>query len=290
MRLIIIGKNGQLGRELFKISKLNGYDVTGFGKKELNILNYETVNKIIGKLKPDVVINTAAYHVASDCELYPEKAFALNSAAEKNLADACRNAKSVLVYISTDRVFNGQKGKPYKETDTPGPIQAYGLSKYAGEVLSTTYNKKSIIIRTCGMFGGLTGSREKKGNFVLYILNEAKKKKELDVSSEQIASFVSAEDLAFAIVKLLKKRIKSGVFHIVNKDYASWADFDKEIVKIRKLNLKILPVNRKGSYQDIPIPKFTALDTSKIESFGIHLPGWKTALKKYLDYLSRHGK
>ena len=289
MKILLIGKNGQLGSQIDEIARKRGHAISSFGKKELNILKKRQLKKTLDKVNPEIVINTAAYHVVPDCEKYPDKAFQINAVAQKNLADICHTKKIRLVYYSTDKVFDGNKRRPYKESDVTNPIQIYGLSKLAGELITLNYNSDSIVIRTCGIFGGLTGSREKKGNFVLYILQQAKQSTELTISSEQVASFVNAYDLATATLDLLEKNVKSGIYNVVNEGYDSWANFAKEIIKIKKLSLIIKPVNRKGMHGDTRNPIFTPLDTSKIKSYKILLPTWQNALKRYLSFLERNG-
>lgn len=288
MKIFLVGKNGQLGGEINKLAQKE-YEVFSFGKDDLDIENHELVRKKIEETRPDIFINTAAYHIVSECEKNPNKAFSINTTAEKNIASLCKEYGVRLVYYSTDKVFDGKKRTPYREDDFTNPIQIYGLSKLAGEIVSLNYNPDSIVIRTCGIFGGVSGSREKKGNFVLYILEQAKKAGELEISSEQKANFVYAEDLALATLDLLKVKAKSGIYNIVNDDYSSWSTFASEIVRIRNLKLKIKPVDRRGSYGDTPTPIFTALNTSKIKSYNIQLSDWKNALRRYLDFLKPHG-
>jgi dTDP-4-dehydrorhamnose reductase len=289
MKIFIIGKNGQLGSELNRNSKKLGNETFAFGRDNFDVCNYDAVREKIEHINPDVVINTAAYHVVSDCEKYPDKAFVVNTAAQKNLASICREKKIKLVYCSTDKVFDGKSKKPYKETAKPNPIQIYGVSKLAGEIITLNYCPNSLVIRTCGIFGGIHGSRIKGGNFVLYILSQAKTRDKLEISSEQIANFVYADDLAKAILTLLNNKNASGIFNIVNEGYAPWSKFAQEIVKIRKLDLEIVPVNRHGVYSEVPTPVFTALDTSKAVKVGIKLPRWRDSLKRYLDFLKTNG-
>lgn len=288
MKIFLIGKNGQLGREIDKLSRKLKNDTFSFGQSDLDILDYNLVREKIDKIMPDVVINTAAYHVVSDCEKFPDKAFLINVLAQKNLADICREKKIKLIYYSTDKVFNGKKRRPYREIDPTSPIQIYGLSKVAGEMVTLNYNENSLVIRTSIIFGGVIGSKEKKGNFVLYILKQSKAQESIEISSEQITSFVNAGDLALATLKLLKKD-RRGIYNVVNEKYSSSATFAKEIVKLRNLKLKIVPVNRKGFYGEMQTPIFTPLDTSKLKSEGIVLPEWRNGLKRYLKLLESNG-
>ena len=287
MKILLIGKTGQIGKEIDLLARKAKHEILSCTKNEADIINYVSINKIIKKFKPQAVINASGYHVVSECENNPDEAFEINAYALRNLSIVCNSINARLINFSTDKVFDGKKRTPYIEEDRPNPIQVYGMSKLAGELVSDVYHDDSITIRTCGVYGGLTGSRVKKGNFVLYILNEAKSKKELEISMEQIASFVNASDLAKATLKLLELKAKKGIYHIVNTGYGSWADFAKEIVSLSGVNLKIIPVDRSGIYSDIKIPLFAALDNSKIQKAGVPIASWQDGLERYLRFLSK---
>lgn len=282
MKILLFGKNGQLGQEIIEASSKFRYNLTAYGHDEVDILNYSQVTDCINRNKPDIIINATAYHVVNDCELYPEKAFAINAIALKNIAELCNKNKIKLVHYSSDYVFDGLKGKPYQEDDIPNPLQIYGLSKFIGEKICLNYHDDSIIIRTCGVYGGKAGSRSKKGNFVLNILKQTEGKKELEVSSEQIVSPTYAHDLAEATLKLISKKPSHGIYHLVNEGYCNWAQFAQEIMKISKRKCRIIPVNRSGQYQGVKKPLFSALSNKKAKSLGVILPTWKEALKNYL--------
>lgn len=287
MKILVIGKNGQVGQALLAAAHKKKIIAYGVGRDELDIVNRKSIETVIKKQKPTVVINTSAFHVVADCESNPEDAFLVNSAAVKHLADICHDNNIRLVHFSTDKVFDGDRSTPYSENDRPNPLQIYGISKLAGEECALYYNPDTLIIRTCGIFGGKTGSRSKNGNFVLYILREAKSKETLEISSEQIVSVASAEDLAIATIKIIQKKVPRGIYNIVNKGECSWAQFAKEIVKISGKKLKIVAVDRKGYVSGMKIPKYTALSTKKINALGIELPYWKDSLVKYLEFLGR---
>jgi dTDP-4-dehydrorhamnose reductase len=285
MKIFLIGKNGQVGAEINQQGLKMGFKIIAFGSKELDITDHDKVRQKIEKHKPDVVINTAAYHVLSDSERHIDTAFKVNVYAVKNLADICNKYNIRFINYSSDKVFDGKKRTPYTETDKTNPLQIYGITKLTGEIIAANYNNDTLNIRTCGIYGGLTGSTVKKGNFVLYILKESKLKTELEISSEQIASFVHAKDLAKATLQLLQKNVPKGIYNIVNEGCGSWAEFAQEIVKLNKLKMKIIPVNRKGIYGDTHLPEFTAMDISKIKKLGITLPPWQTGLQEYLHFL-----
>lgn len=283
MKILLIGKNGQLGSEIDRQAGGLQFKIHSFGREELDITDYQSVRRQIQKHKPDFVINTSAYHVVPDCESYPDKAFAVNAISLKNLSEICNSKNIICVTYSTDYVFDGLKGSPYEEKDKPNPLQIYGLSKLTGEFIALNYSKKSIVIRTCGVYGGINGSRSKKGNFALNILKQAKKEKSIEVSSEQIVSPTYSFDLAKATLDLLKHRKISGIYHLVNEGYCSWAEFASEIIKDKNLSTKIIPVDKKGMAGSLKRPFFSALKNTRAAKLRVKLPSWRDALRRYLE-------
>lgn len=282
MKILLLGKNGQLGEELHNQSMRLGYDMKAYSKRELDITNSKKVRARIKSIKPDVVINASAYHVLADCERYPHKAFLVNTVSIKGISEACNEVGARFVSYSTDYVFDGLKGSPYIESDKPNPLQIYGISKYAGEITALKYSPNTIIIRTCGVFGGKKGSRSKGGNFILSILKQAKGKKKLEVSSEQIVSPTYAHNLAEATLGLINKRNVNGIYHLVNEGYCSWADFATEVVKLKEVSTRIIPVDRKGSVGTLKRPLFSALKNTRAKELGVVLPDWGKGVRQYL--------
>ncbi len=287
--ILLIGKRGQLGREIMEDAKSFGFEIVGFEKEELDITNELQVKEKIEKINPDILINTSAYHVVSKCEENPLAAMAVNFIAVQDLAKICKEKNIIFVTYSTDYVFDGEKGAPYNENDEPNPLQMYGMSKLAGEyAVFNFYPEGSFIIRTCGLYGGKTGSPEKKGNFVLNIMEEARNKEIIEVSSEQIVSPTYAGDLSKATLKLLKGKAEPGIYHLVNEGFCSWYEFTKEIFKLAKINKKTLPVNRGGISRGVNRPKFSVLKNTKAKVLGIELPLWQEGLKSYFNFLNNH--
>ncbi|HEX8965094.1 MAG TPA: dTDP-4-dehydrorhamnose reductase [Patescibacteria group bacterium] len=287
MKIFLIGKDGQIGRELEKQAIKLGHKIDAYGHNDLDITQRELLKEKISYSAPDVVINTAAYHVVPECEKFPEIAFHVNAAAVKDIADVCKAVNAKFVHFSTDKVFDGFSNDPYKEDDRPNPVQIYGISKLASEYIALSYNPNTIIIRTNGVYGGMSGSKSKGGNFVLYILNQAKEKKEIEISSDQKANLAYAADLAEGTLKLLAKDAPVDIYHLINEGYASWADFAQEIVERAHLNMKIIPVDRKGYFNGVRIPQFNVMDNKKAKSLGVVLPDWKDALARYITLLKK---
>jgi len=285
-KILLIGKTGQLGNEIMKDAPSFGFKIAGLEKEELDVTNESQVKKKIGKIKPDILINTSAYHVVSKCEENPLAAMSVNFIAVRDLAKICKKKNIIFVTYSTDYVFDGEKETSYNENDKPNPLQMYGMSKLAGEYASLNfYPEASFIIRTCGLYGGKTGSLEKGGNFVLNIIKEAQDKKIVEVSSEQIISPTYARDLSKATLKLLNSKVGHGIYHLINEGYCSWYEFAKEIFQLAKIDKELKPVDRNGFSDGIKRPKFSALKNTKAKSLDIKLPSWQEGLKSYFDFL-----
>lgn len=286
MRIILIGKNGQLGSEIDKQSQEQGFEIHAFSKEELDITESQKVKSKIERIKPDVVINTSVFHVVAECEEKPEQAFLVNAISLKGIAEICKEMGIKFLTYSTDYVFDGTKGSPYIESDKPSPLQVYGVSKVAGEYIALAYSQTSIVVRSSGVYGGKTGSRAKKGNFALNILKETKGKPELEVSSEQIVNPTYAVDLAKTTLDLLTHKNINGIYHLVNEGYCSWAEFAQEIMKLIGSLTKIIPVDRSGQSGGARRPLFSALKNTRAVNLGVKLPTWQDAIKRYISTLN----
>lgn len=282
MKILLIGKNGQLGSEIDKQSVERGYNVHSFGHEELDITDSEKVKREIESFAPDVVINASALHVVPQCEEKPEKAFLVNAISLKPIVQFCSEKNVKFVHYSTDYVFDGLKGSTYVEEDKPSPVQMYGISKAAGEYVALAYSKTSIIIRSNGVYGGKHGSMAKKGNFALNILEQARKEKIIEVAKEQIVNPTYTVDLAKASLDLIEHKNISGIYHLASEGYCSWAEFAQEIVKDKGLPTKIIPVNREGMAGKLRRPFFSALANIKAKKLGVILPTWQDAIKRYI--------
>lgn len=286
MKILLIGKNGQLGSEIDRQSRERGDEIRAFSREELDITDFSKVRTQIESFKPEVVINASALHVVPQCEDEPDKAFLVNAIALKPITEICSEKNIRFVTYSTDYVFDGLKGSPYQEDDKPNPVQMYGISKAAGEYIALNYSSTSIVIRSSGVYGGKYGSRSKKGNFALNILKQAESQETIEVASEQIVNPTYAVDLAKASLDLLEKEGVFGTYHLSNEGFCSWAEFASEIIKIKGLPTKIISVDRKGLAGSLKRPLFSALRNTKAASLGVKLPSWQDAIKRYLATLT----
>lgn len=286
MKVLLLGKNGQLGSELDKQLIEGGHKVHSFGHEELDIADSERIKLKIKSLIPDVVINASAFHNVPLCEEQPDRAFLVNAIALKAIAQICSEKNIKFVTYSTDYVFDGLKGSLYVENDKPSPLQVYGISKAAGEYIALAYSKTSIVIRSSGVYGGRHGSKQKKGNFALNILEQTKSQDSIEVAKEQIVNPTYAVDLAKASLELFKHRGFSGIYHLTNEGFCSWAQFAYEIVRIKGLPTKIIPVDRKGMAGSLKRPLFSALKNTRAARAGVKLPSWQDALNRYIIALN----
>ena len=276
MRITIIGSNGQLGRDLVRVFK--GYDLKPLTHEDVEITDFPQLKNVIEEYIPDVIINTAAFHNVPECEKKPEKAFLVNSIGVKNLADLCRINNIILIHISTDYIFDGKKNSPYHEEDIPNPLNVYGISKLAGEFLAKRV-EKHYIIRVASLFG-VSGCRAKGGgNFVKTMINFAKTKKAVQVTSNIVCSPTYTLDAAIRIKEILEKKLPYGIYHVTNSGSCSWYEFAVEIFNRIGVNIKVEKRIESEEIAGVKRPLYSALTSIKIKP----LRHWKEALKSYLE-------
>ncbi len=250
------------------------HEVIGLSHQELDVTEKKDVEGCISSVKPDVVVHAAANTNVDGCESNRELAFLVNAEGTKNVALACQETGSVMIYISTDYVFDGAKDTPYTEEDEPHPINVYGESKLAGENHVKSILRRYYIVRTSWLFG-------KNGkNFVDTILHLAKEKDEPRVVDDQFGSPTYTLDLTKAISKLIEKP-SYGYYHITNQGFCSWYDFAREILGLSRLNdIKVIPVSTKEIKRLANRPKYSVLSCQKfMNEFDYNLRDWQDALK-----------
>ncbi|MFZ4855715.1 MAG: dTDP-4-dehydrorhamnose reductase [Desulfuromonadaceae bacterium] len=270
--ILVVGANGMLGHDLMALLGDRGH---GVDIADIDITSPESVFKIIGELKPEVVINCAAYTDVDGCESAAETAMAVNGEGVAYLAMACKDSGALLVQISTDYVFDGGKGTPYVEDDAPCPLSVYGESKLAGE-MNAVFSPEHLIVRTQWLYG-LHGK-----NFVETMLRLGAEKSELTVVDDQIGSPTWTVDLAQAIIALIDSNCR-GVFHAANSGYCSWNDFARAIFEESGLNVAVEPMSTSDLNRPAKRPHYSTLECSKlITETGYHPQVWRDALRKYL--------
>ena len=270
--ILVIGANGMLGHELMKV--LEG-DVRGLDLPDIDITSLESVRRVLLTLKPKIVINAAAYTDVDGCETDVEQAMAVNGEGVGLLALTAREIGAKLVQISSDYVFDGSKGTPYREADPVGPLSVYGESKLAGE-LNAAMAPEYLIIRTQWLYG----SHGK--NFVETMLRLAGEKSELAVVDDQIGSPTWSYDLALSIKALLEKGCV-GVYHAANSGYCSWKEFAEAIFEEAGLQVKVNSMTTQELNRPANRPLYSTLDCGKLEQDSAFRPQhWREALREYL--------
>jgi len=277
MKVAIIGANGQLGSDLVKAF---GEDAIPLTHEDLDVTEFESL-KILKDLKPDVIINTAAYHKTDECEENPEKTFLVNSVGARNVALISKEIGAINVYISTDYVFDGTKGEPYTEEDVPNPMNVYGISKYAGELLIKYITDKHYIIRVSSLFG-VAGASGKGGNFVETMIKLAKAGREINVVNDIVMSPTYTRDAALAIKEILEKRLPYGIYHVTNDGFCTWYEFTRAIFEILGWDVEVKPIKASELKRLAKRPMFSALKNEKLEKLGLKMRHWRDALRDYL--------
>jgi dTDP-4-dehydrorhamnose reductase len=282
MKILLIGKTGQLGGDIL----LNGseHEIHAHDETTLDITVPVAVRAAIADLRPDVVINTAAFHNVPRCETEPLEAFRVNCVAVRDLAAACNEAGCRLVTFSSDYVFGGEKRTPYREDDHPAPLQMYGISRLAGEHAAlSTGPDHAVVIRTCGLYG-ISGAASKGGNFVDQRIADAKRGGPLEMGCDQTVSPTWTGDLSRGVLQLIEHpHLKPGIYHLVNEGECTWYDFTKEIYRILGSSVEVRPVDRKGLSGAMRRPLYSALANTKAKAVGVTLPHWKEGLVHYLE-------
>jgi dTDP-4-dehydrorhamnose reductase len=281
MKAIIIGSNGQLGADLTRVLPMQGVSVRPLTHQHLDVADSEQVDNVLGGIRADVVINTAAFHKVEQCEKEPAPSFAVNAIGAWNLAKACRRMNAVLVHFSTDYVFDGRQNSPYFESDLPCPLNVYGVSKLAGEGLVALTWERSFVVRTCGLYG-IAGSRGKGGNFVETMLSKASEKEPIRVVEDQVLTPTFTADLAQAISCLIQTECY-GLYHISAEGQCSWYEFARKIFELERLTIDLEPVSTKEFTSPVRRPAYSVLSKRKLNSLGISMPPWPEGLSSYLN-------
>lgn len=279
---VLIGATGQLGSDLCQA--LPAASFIPLKHTDIEVTDFASVKQVLFRYRPDVIINTSAFHRTDDCETNPDKAFLVNTLGPRNLAVVASELNAKLVHISTDYVFGGEnreKTIPYTEFDDPVPLSVYGHSKLAGEKLIQSLCRKYFIVRASGLFG-VAGASGKGGNFVETMLKLGKEKPEIKVVSDQVFSPTYTHDLARKIAEIINTEYY-GIFHVTNKGACSWYEFTKEILGLAGIKTPVYPITSAEYPQKAKRPPYSVLDNYQLRLLKMDdMPSWPDALKAYL--------
>lgn len=292
MKLVVTGAGGQLGQELIGCAENSDLEVVGVTRQELDITSASQINSVLTKHAPGIVINAAAYTKVDAAETDRERAYAVNTTAAGLLAQWCQKSKCILIHLSTDYVFDGQKKSPYIETDPIGPLNVYGTTKAQGEALVRKQLSRHVIVRTSWLYGN------HGQNFVKTIIGLARNNEVLRIVADQYGSPTSAVDLAEAILSMAGRLDPGtlaawGTYHYCCRGVVSWHDFAAEIIRQMPLPhdgraVRTEPIPTEAYPTAAKRPQYSGLDCRLFETtFGRRPLSWTDALTPVVSRLMR---
>ncbi len=284
MRVVVVGRLGQLGSAL--MTAFADLEPVGLDRRLLDIEAPSAVSAMLARHRPDLVINTAAFHDVEVCEARPDRAFAVNALAIDGLAAQCAVAGSALLHVSTDYVFDGTATRPYSETDAPNPISAYGISKYAGELSIRRHLAEAYVIRTSGLYGG-RGSTSKGVTFIERILAQAAQGVPIRVVTDVTFSPSYTRHVAAAVRRIVDRQAY-GTYHVTNGGSCTWHEFAEDILRQARIEAPVSRVTSEAFPGMARRPAFSALAHDALDRLGIPaIPGWREGIRDYLSERDR---
>lgn len=283
MRILLFGKNGQLGRELNRTLMCLG-ELVALDYPEVDFENPLDVIKVVNQTKPDLIVNAAAYTNVDKAEEEPDKARLINSDTPGEIAQWSKLHNAVLIHYSTDYVFDGTKGSPYTEEDEPNPLNVYGKTKLEGEIAVQQSGAPYLILRTAWVYS-MRGN-----NFVTKVLEWAKNSDVLRIVDDQISNPTWARALAEISADVIAMGIedigsffgsKGGLYHCAGSGYCSRYDWAEAIIDefCKGKRIKIIPAKTRDFHVLAQRPLFSALDCKNFNRlFKLFLPNWKYSI------------
>lgn len=276
--ILVTGANGQLGWELGQL--VDSYPAFKFvfvDRSQLDLSHPDTFEKMIHAIKPDCIVNTAAYTAVDKSETEKELAYTVNATAVQELARISKVLSIPFITYSTDYVFDGEANQPYQSSTKMDPVNYYGSTKAAGETLAMEANEQTIVIRTSWVFSS------HGNNFVKTMMRLMKERESLNIVADQKGRPTYAKDLAIATMKMIESlhagKTMNGVYHYANTGETTWFDFAAKIKAIAGLTCALNPIETKDFPTPAKRPAYSVLDTSKIEeALSLSIPHWEDAL------------
>ena len=285
MRIALIGASGQLGSDLLPCLQAAGHDVDPMRHADIEITDKDNVAAVLEPLRPDLVINAAAYNLVDKAEDELIAAMTVNGTGPLILAELCEAYNWRLMHISTDYVFGWSPvppSRPWTELDRADSSGRYAITKRTGEQFVQEKCSQHFVVRTCGLYGLAALRGTGKGNFVETMLRLGRERKQLRVVDDQRCTPTSTADLADALVKLIATDA-FGLYHATNSGSMTWCEFAREIFRLAKMDVEVIPITTAEFGAKAKRPAYSVLDCSKLASvIGGPLPDWHDALARYL--------
>lgn len=281
--IAILGATGQLGSDLVRAAAAAGADHVALSHEDVDVTDVESLARAFDRLKPAVVINSAAFHQVDRCEEDPAEAYRVNAVGALLTARAAQDVGARCLFVSTDYVFDGGRDPRtgYTEDDAAAPVNVYGASKLAGEQLVAQALEDHLVVRVSSLFG-VAGARGKGGNFIETILKKAREGGPLRVVNDQWMTPTYTADAAAAILQLALSDAR-GVVHVTNPEPCAWHAFASEAVSLVGLRVPVEAVSVSTFPSKVRRPRNSALQTGRLASLlGAPLRPWREALRAYL--------
>jgi dTDP-4-dehydrorhamnose reductase len=275
VKILLTGKDGQVGWELARLLPALG-EVAAFSRAELDLADPDRIVERVRAVKPDVIVNAAAYTAVDKAETDREQAMLINAAGPGFLAAEAQASGALLVHYSTDYVFDGTKTTPYVETDPTNPLSVYGQSKLAGERAIQAVGARHLILRTSWVYAN------RGRNFLLTMLKLGREKPVLRVVDDQRGAPTWAHDIAAATVGVLKHRDpRSGVYHMTAGGETTWCGFAREIFRLAGIATPVEGITTAEYPTAATRPGYSVMANGKLErAFGLAIPEWRESVAR----------
>jgi len=273
MRVTVFGASGLLGHDL--VLELSGEQLSAFSVEDADLRDHARIRGLVRDSRPEWILLLAAYTDVDACESNHDLAFAVNCDGAVNVAEAAREAGSRLLFVSTDYVFDGAKRSPYEISDTRNPTSVYGESKARAEEQLLEILPEACIARTSWLFGH--GGK----CFPATILKLASTRPEISVVNDQRGSPTFTHDLSSALVELCRASAR-GIVHVTNSGNCTWYEFATEIVRVSGMPAVVKPVTTADFPRPARRPAYSVLSPASLHAYGIQMPEWQDALRRYL--------
>jgi dTDP-4-dehydrorhamnose reductase len=276
-KILILGSNGQLGKQFKRKLAERNIPFDAPDEKNSDLTDFNGIEKVIRVSSPTVIINCAAYNAVEEAERKPDLAYLVNGKAVEHLAKICSRDRIFLVHYSSDYVFDGRKGTPYVETDKTNPLNIYGKSKLSGERGVQDNLEEYLLFRTSWVYGDGTQ------NFIHKLFSWASSNKELKLSNDEVSVPTSTSDLAEFTLLALDKGL-TGLYHLTNGGFASRYEWGKYVLQQLGKAVPVVPVPMSSFPSAVQRPLFTAMSNRSLElALDVTIPDWKSACSRFLE-------
>lgn len=278
MRVVVVGARGQLGTAILRECEPR-HEVVALAHDSLDVADDKAVTAVMARVRPEVIINCAAYNDVDGAEDHPVDALNANAFAVRALARAAAEQDATLVHYSTDFVFDGTAIEPYTETDHPNPKSTYAASKLLGEWFAADA-PRAYVLRVESLFGRAAGGGPSKGS-VASIVKTLLAGGEARVFEDRTLSATYIIDAAWATMRLVEGRAPAGLYHCVNSGHCTWLEFARELARQLGVEPRLVPVRMADLALKASRPLYCALSTAKLEAAGAGMPPWQDAVRRF---------